>query len=243
MTTRPSFFASATSFASCAKAIRGRQRKKAATAINMRIPSPSLPALRPFVKLFQPETLERVSERPAAALVAAGQAIVLENQIGQPLRDRESLIFAVGDRLQKSRADVLPVVVGNPAALRREDALEQHAAEARRERVVHREIPTGDGVQRIDDAVEAVGLMVRQREPAAAEDAGELPVLLGEHVRARPAVGARVFERTPFFLVAEIRRRLRRSAALWLHTAGSNQLAQHLAELRPPCGFIPPEAT
>ena len=49
--------------------------------------------------------------------MAAGEAVILENQIRQPLGDGEAFVLAVGDWLQESRADVLPIEVGDPGPL------------------------------------------------------------------------------------------------------------------------------
>src|SRR5262249_55208454 len=101
----------------------------------------------------------------------------------------EAFVFAVGNWLQKSRADVLPVEIGDPAALGGEEALQNHAAVAGGERFVHGKIPAGDRVEGVDDAVEAVFLVAFLGEPTAAEDAGKLSVLFRENVRPNPAFG------------------------------------------------------
>ena len=73
----------------------------------------------------------------------------------------------------------MPVEVGDPAALGAEEALQNHAAVASLQRVVHRKVPARDCVESVDDAVEAVFFVTFLGEPAATEDAGELPILLG----------------------------------------------------------------
>src|ERR1044072_2890844 len=138
--------------------------------------------LTPLHKLFQAEFLQRISEGSSGTLVAAGEFVVIPNHIGQPFGDGEAFVFAVGNWLQKPGADVRPIETGDPAALGGEESLENHAAVAGGQRFIHRKIPAGDRVERIDDAVEAVFLVALLSEPAAAEDTGELPVLFREYV-------------------------------------------------------------
>jgi len=52
--------------------------------------------------------------------VSAGKAVVFPDEIGQPFGDGKSFVSAVQNRFEKSGADILPVEVGNPAALRAE---------------------------------------------------------------------------------------------------------------------------
>src|SRR5215813_8017981 len=98
------------------------------------------------------------------------------------------------------------------------------------EGLIHSEVPTGDGVESVDDAVEAIRLLVHLSEPATTEDTGELAVLLREDVRPSPAIGAVGTERSPVLAIAEIGRWFSRTAALRLHTTAGDQLAQHLTE-------------
>src|SRR5262249_12786990 len=58
----------------------------------------------------------------------------------------------------------------------------------------------------------------------------ELALLLREDVRPSPAMGAVGTERSPVFAIAQIRRWFGGTAALRLHTAAGDQLAQHLTE-------------
>src|SRR5262245_14944766 len=102
------------------------------------------------------------------------------------------------------------------------------------EGLIHREVPTSDGVESVDDAVEAIRLLVHLSEPAAAEDTSELAVLLREDVRPRPTVGAVGTERAPALAIAQIRGRFCGAATLRLHAAAGHQLAQHLTQHRAP---------
>src|SRR4030095_1085355 len=99
-------------------------------------------------------------------------------------------VIGVRDGFQKPWADVLPVEAGDPAALSAEEACQNHAALAGFEGLIHSEVPAGDGVESVDDAVQSIRLLVHLRKPAAPEDTGELAILLGEDVRPRPTVGA-----------------------------------------------------
>jgi len=96
----------------------------------------------------------------------------------------------------------LPVEVGDPAALGGEEALQDHAAVAGLERVVHGKIPAGDGVESVDDGIQSVFLVALLSEPTAAEDAGELAVLFRKNMRPDPALRVVHFERTPTFSLA-----------------------------------------
>src|ERR671919_205220 len=103
--------------------------------------------LAPSPKFFQAESLQSFFEWSARPLVSTGEAIIFVDQIGEPLGNREALVFAVGNRLQKSPADVFPVEIGDPAALRAEEALQNHAPMSGFESFVHAEIPSGYRVE------------------------------------------------------------------------------------------------
>src|SRR5437667_1789368 len=152
----------------------------------------------------------------------------------QPFGDGKALIFSVRDGLQEPWADVLPVEISNPTALSAEEVLKNHAAMAGFQRFVHSKIPPGDGIERIDDAVEAVRLLVHLRKPAAAENSGELAILLRQDVRPSPSIRTIAAEGAPVLPIAEIRRRFNRAAALWFHAAARGQFAKHLSQHRPP---------
>ena len=130
--------------------------------------------LAPLLEFFEPEPRQRVHVGSARFFMAAGDSIVFVDQAGQPLGDRKAFVFAVGDRLQEARADILPIVLGDPAALGAEDALQNNCAVADIDRFVQGNIPSGGCVERIHHALHAVGRLFVQREPAAAhETAGE----------------------------------------------------------------------
>src|SRR5262245_47125664 len=98
------------------------------------------------------------------------------------------------------------------------------------EGLIHSEVPTGDGVEGVNNAVETIRLLVHLSEPAAAENSRELAVLLREDVRPRPAIGAVSTERSPVLAIAQIGRWFGGTADLRLHTAAGDQFAQHLTE-------------
>ena len=124
----------------------------------------------------------------------------------------------------------MPVEIGDPAALCAEEALQNHATLAGFEGFIHSEVPPGDCVKCIDDAVQSILFLVHLREPTTAEDAGELAVLLGEHMGPRPTIGVVGTERAPVLAIAQIGGRFSRASALRFHPAAGNQLAQHLAK-------------
>src|SRR5262245_25507557 len=98
------------------------------------------------------------------------------------------------------------------------------------EGVIHSEVPTGDGIERVNDAVQAIRLLVHLSEPATTENSRELAVLLREDMRPGPAIRAVATERSPVLAIAQIGRRFGGAASLRLHTAAGDQLAQHLTE-------------
>src|SRR5262245_25296545 len=98
------------------------------------------------------------------------------------------------------------------------------------EGLIHSKIPTGDGIESIDDAVQSIRLLVHLSEPATTENSRELAVLLREDVRPRPAIGAVGTERSPVLAISQIGRWFSGAAALRLHAAAGDQLAQHLTE-------------
>ena len=59
----------------------------------------------------------------AGFFVTAGELIIFADHFGKPLGDGEALVFAVGHRVEKALAHLLPVVVSDPAALGGEEAL------------------------------------------------------------------------------------------------------------------------
>src|SRR5262245_37550489 len=99
---------------------------------------------------------------------------------------------------------------------------------ARFEGLIHSEVPTCDGVESVDNAVQSIWLLVHLSEPAAAENTGELAVLFRKDMRPSPAIGAVGTERSPVLAIAQIGRWFGGTAALRLHTAAGDQLAQHL---------------
>src|SRR5262245_42991439 len=98
------------------------------------------------------------------------------------------------------------------------------------EGLIHSEVPTGDGVEGVNNAVETIRLLVHLREPTTTENSRELAVLLREDVRPSPAVGAVGTERPPVLAIMQIGRWFSGAAALGLHAATGDQLAQHLTE-------------
>src|SRR5262245_3916808 len=98
------------------------------------------------------------------------------------------------------------------------------------EGLIHSEVPSGDGVEGVNDAVETIRLLVHLRESTTTENSRELAVLLREDVRPRPAIGAVGTERSPVLAIAQIGRWFSGAAALRLHTAAGDQFAQHLTE-------------
>src|SRR5258707_1742740 len=86
--------------------------------------------LAPLFKLFETEPRQRVHVGSARFFMASGDSIVFVDQAGQPLGDGKAFVLAVRDRFQEARADVLPVMLGNPAALGAEDALQDDCAMA-----------------------------------------------------------------------------------------------------------------
>src|ERR1044072_4191938 len=88
--------------------------------------------LAPFHKFFQPQFLQCVFEGSSGALVAAGEVVVIPNHIGQPFGDGEAFVLAVGNWLQNPGADVLPIEIGDPAALGGEETLENQDRQSTR---------------------------------------------------------------------------------------------------------------
>src|SRR6266576_833742 len=86
--------------------------------------------LAPFFELFETKARQRVHVRSAGFFVAAGDPVIFVNKIRQPFGDRKAFVLTVGDRLEKARADILPIVLGDPAALGAEDALQNNRAMA-----------------------------------------------------------------------------------------------------------------
>src|SRR5581483_8820894 len=153
---------------------------------------------------------------------------------GHELRDGEALVLAIRNRLEEARPNVRPIVLRAPAALGAEDALKDHASVADLERLVESHVPAGRRVQRIDHGLVPVGRHLVHGEPARAHQAGGLAILLAEDVGPGPAVRLRWRERPPALAVLQVRRRLAAAAALRLHAAAGHQLAQHVADHRPP---------
>src|SRR5262245_27017497 len=98
------------------------------------------------------------------------------------------------------------------------------------EGLIHGEVPTGDRIESVNDAVQSIVLLVHLSEPPTTENSRELAVLLREDVRPRPTIGAVGTERSPVLAIAQIRGRFGGAAALWLHAAAGDQFAQHLTE-------------
>src|SRR5262245_7878253 len=98
------------------------------------------------------------------------------------------------------------------------------------EGLIHSKIPTGDGIESIDDAVQSIRLLVHLSEPATTENSRELAVLFRKDMRPRPAIGAVGAERSPVLAIAQIGRWFSGAAALRLHSAAGDQLTQHLTE-------------
>src|SRR5687767_8671810 len=111
--------------------------------------------LRPLRELVEAQVVERLAARAARRLVAARLLVVVHDQVRQELGDGEALVLPVRDRLQETGANVLPVVLRHPAALRAENALKQDGPVARLERLVQAHVPAGRRVQRIDHGLVA----------------------------------------------------------------------------------------
>src|SRR3954453_15052490 len=78
----------------------------------------------PGQEFLEAEPRQRGAQRPPRGLLSPRQAVVLLHDVRQPLRDREALVLAVGDRPQEARPHVGPVVLRPPAPLRPEQALQ-----------------------------------------------------------------------------------------------------------------------
>src|SRR5688500_16837794 len=86
--------------------------------------------LCPLLEILQAEPRKSIDERAAGSLVPARKTVIFVKDFRQPFGYGESFILSVRDRLEKSRAHLFPVVVGDPSPLGAEQALENHTAMA-----------------------------------------------------------------------------------------------------------------
>src|SRR5918994_4713266 len=115
-----------------------------------------------------------------------GYAVVLKNELGQPFRNGEAFILAVRDRLEEARSDILPIMVGNPPALRSENALKNNAAMTDVDGFVETDVPPCSCIEGIHHTFHAVGRFVVQGKPATTHDSTGLTNLLRSKMRIRP---------------------------------------------------------
>src|SRR6266481_8187631 len=82
--------------------------------------------LAPFLELFEPQPGQCIQVWPAGFFVSSRQSIVFIDKFRQPFSNSKAFVFAVGNRLQESRSDVLPIMLRDPASLRSKDTLQNH---------------------------------------------------------------------------------------------------------------------
>src|SRR5258706_921107 len=107
-------------------------------------------------------------------------------------------------------------MLGDPAALGAEDALQNYRPMAGVDQFVQTHIPSSGGVERVEHALYTVGRFFVQGEPAPAHDAASLTKLLGDQMAAVPTVRLIGIERSPSFTMFQISWWIAPAASLWL---------------------------